>query len=617
MTTRAVSAGGRRRRWPWLLVLLVLALVVAAAVWSALAARTIAAQASTAQTQIVAAKAALVAGDEPAAREAVAAANTAVDSAADAAGILPLRIASSLPGLSTPVSDVNALVTAAGLLVNSSERLIDLYGAVSSEGSRPIFADGAVDLEVVAGLGPQVDDAVAEIDEAISELESVQGTFPGTGRLAQARDTALAEAVPLRDQLADIQPVLPLVPAALGAGGKKTYLLTVLNPAELRASGGAPLSVALLRFTDGELSMPLQGSTTTVLPGVPPVPWQHVTQAPFASGDTAQRFVNANQHPDFRLSGVELARAWKASGQGNVDGVIAVDTTALAAVLRVTGPVQSAGFGEITADNLVQKLLVDAYQDYSEDQQGRKSLNDELATAFFQRIGSGSGFLPILKALASVADGRHFQLNVKDGTLQEQVEKYNYAGAVADGTDVVGVFSQNANGSKTDVYQQRSIEQTVTDQGDGLAVERAVRVTLDTPPQLTGAVRIGYLTSWNRSRWFFYLPAGARQVKLRSPDGFTAPEIFQDGLGRRFITAVGWIAGGDTARFRLRYQLPSTPDYQVVTQPQPMVGTTKVVVHAPAGLLPTPLPTGWRSSSDVATWSGTLDDPEPIAAATD
>ncbi|HET8969509.1 MAG TPA: DUF4012 domain-containing protein [Candidatus Nanopelagicales bacterium] len=603
-----------RRRWPWLLALLVLVLLVAAVAWSALAARTIAAQATTAQTQIVAAKAALVAGDAPAARAALVKARTAVDTAADAADILPLRVAGALPWVSTPVSDVDALVSAAGMLVTSSDQLVDVYGAVSSEGARPIFADGAVDLEVVAGLSPKVDAAVGEIDAAISRLRAVQGTFPGTGRLAQARDTALAEAVPLRDQLAGIQPVLPMLPAALGADGRKTYLLTVLNPAELRASGGAPLSVALLRFTDGKLSMPLQGSTTTVLPGVPLVSWHHLTKAPFATGDQPQRFVNANQHPDFRISGEELARAWKASGQGSVDGVIAVDTTALAAVLKVTGPVQSEGFGEITADNLVQKLLVDAYQDYSDDQQDRKSLNDELATAFFQRLGSGSGFLPILKALGSVAGGRHFQLNLRDDALQTQVEKYGYAGAVADGTDVVGAFSQNANGSKTDVFQQRSIDQTVNEQADGLRVVREVQVALDTPSQLTSAVRIGYLTSWNRSRWFFYLPPDARHVTLRAPDGFTAPETFRDGLGRRFVTTIGWIAGGDTAKFSVRYRIGTPADgYSVAAQPQPMVGTTNVSLTVPTHLLADPLPAGWVATGDTSTWTGTLDaGPEPV-----
>jgi hypothetical protein len=46
-----------------------------------------------------------------------------------------------------------------------------------------------------------------------------------------------------------------------------------------------------------------------------------------------------------------------------------------------------------------------------------------------------------------------------------------------------------------------------------------------------------------------------------------------------------------------------------------MVGTTKVEMRAPAGLLPTPLTPGWTTASDVGTWSGTLDDPQPPAAA--
>ena len=32
-----------------------------------------------------------------------------------------------------------------------------------------------------------------------------------------------------------------------------------MNPAEMRASGGAPLSVAFVRFKDGKMSRPVQG----------------------------------------------------------------------------------------------------------------------------------------------------------------------------------------------------------------------------------------------------------------------------------------------------------------------------------------------------------------------
>lgn len=609
MTAMTPVDNVRRRRWPWVVaVVAVLVLVLAGAVvWSALSARTIAAEATVAQDQVVAAKTALVGGDLPAARSAVAKAHAAVGTAAEAADVLPLRVAASLPWVSEPIADVHALVGAAGDLVQSSDELIDVYGAISSSGTTPIFKNGAVNLTILASLGPKVDRAVTELDTAIVSLNTVQGTFPGTGRLAVARDSALAQAVPLRAQLDEIRPLLPLLPSALGAQGRRNYLLAILNPAELRASGGAPLSVAVLSFKNGKISMPIQGAITKVIPGVPPVSWEHLTGAPFVSGTEPQRFTNANMHPDFRISGEELARAWQASGQAPVAGVIAIDTTALAQVLRVTGPVQSTGFGKVTADNLVQKLLIDAYTKYATDQENRKSLNEELAAAFFQRIGSGSAFLPIMRALVSEAPGRHLQIHLQDRGLQQQVEKYALAGAVADGTDTTGAFSQNANASKTDVFQKRSIIQTVSVIPDGLAVRRQVTVKNDTPAQLTATVREGYLTSWNRSRWFLYLPRGASKVALKVPSGFTPVQSYQDGLGRTFLSTVGWLAGGQTAKLTLTYQLPQPTTYAIALQPQPMATSTQVSVRAPAGLLPNPLPKGWVSDGEGVTWTGTLD----------
>ena len=61
--------------------------------------------------------------------------------------------------------------------------------------------------------------------------------------IGAARDTALEQVVSLESTLDSFRPLLDVMPSLLGADAPTTYLIAVMNPAELRASGGATLSL--------------------------------------------------------------------------------------------------------------------------------------------------------------------------------------------------------------------------------------------------------------------------------------------------------------------------------------------------------------------------------------
>ncbi len=82
-------------------------------------------------------------------------------------------------------------------------------------------------------------------------------------------------------------------------------------------------------------------------------------------------------------------------------------------------------------------------------------------------------------ALLSVAPSRHVQMYFRDDRLQKLVEDRGLAGAVPtpDVGNMTAVFTQNGNGSKVDVFQQRTINQTVVVHEDGSAtVGRTVEI---------------------------------------------------------------------------------------------------------------------------------------------
>ena len=74
------------------------------------------------------------------------------------------------------------------------------------------------------------------------------------------------------------------------------------------------------------------------------------------------------------MAGSSARRPLSRCGVGVVDGVMSVDPEGLAALLRLTGGVDVADWPEtITADNVVDVTLRDAYLKYPEDTEDRVS----------------------------------------------------------------------------------------------------------------------------------------------------------------------------------------------------------------------------------------------------
>jgi len=577
----SVASPRRRRRIIIAIAVFVLLGCVALTARAAIGVRS--AAAST-QEHLTSAKEALSRGDLPAAQAAVSSATTDVADARSAATMFPLSAVVHLPLLGAPLQDVNSLVDAADQTVQASGDLVTAYGSVTGkDGGAKLFEAGSVNLAVLPVLSERITSARSHLDAASAALDEVQADFPGTGALGQARDDAREAVVPVRATLAAVEEALPALPDAVGANGQRRYLLAILNSGELRSSGGAPLSVAMLTFDQGRLTISDQGqSSTEIFPGNPKISWLHVAGPPFARGTSLSRFVNSNAHPDFRVAGEDLMRAWAAGGKPQVDGVIALDVGAIASALGSVGPITTPGFGEVTIDNFADKWI----QSYASfDSTGeRQGFNDALAQALIERFVSGEQSLALLSGLAASAPGRHLQVNVRNPELQDLVTKVGLAGEVSSPTgDHAAWFSSNNNQSKTDAFSVRGLVVDARLAADGGAeVTQTLNVTNDTAEGFVSGRKIGYNTGWNRSNWFVYVPQGATDVQLAVPPAWAAPTTWPDGQGRQFMLTNGWLTLHQTTTMTLTYRLPAgTFDdgvYRLTVDPQPLVRDASVGV---------------------------------------
>lgn len=606
---RRLAAPGRGpSRWlmVWLVLGVVLAGIAGFGAWLGIgllgASRDIKASAEAGQQQLQQFKDATTAGNKPLARNALAAADANLAHARARAHEPQVRVAGHLPFLSTPVNDLNHLLAAATIIASAGHTGLDLYTSLSGGGSSSIYANGQFDIPALRSLATSASTIDDQMGQAERELVQVKGNGIKENGVPEAKAKGLKQVRDLRKQVTGALPVLRLLPDAVGASGPKTYLVTVLNPSELRASGGAPLSVAELHLDQGRMSIPEnrkgQTSDLTTINGVvnAPVAWKKVDGDPFwiplRTDPTLSRFVNANANPDFRVAGPSMARAWTAQFGQPLDGVIALDTDAIAEVLRASGSIPAEGYGEVTADNLTQLLLQDAYAELANQ---RHTLNNALMSGFIARLQSGSALTANAKGLAASAPGRHLQLWFANSSLQQLITDKRYDGSLTAPAfgDHVAVFSQNGNSAKSDIYQQRAVDDKVALAADGSAVvTRTVTVTntLATPSPIQVQAQTGYRSGWVSPAIISLMPKGS--VVVTKPVTGTPDEQGVDQAGRPFYRSTVKVAPGASVTWVLVFKVPhfakvdgSTMTFQLVGEPQPMANpeTMHVDVAPPSG----------------------------------
>ena len=618
----------RRRRWPVVVaVLSVLVVVAAVLAWVGIgtlkAARVVQDQAGVAQTELAQFRTGLQAGDSAGAKTHLDAGERALERAQVAADRRQVRVANFLPYVGRTVRDLDHLLAAARTLSGAGGDALAVYTQFSGADSK-LFSNNTFSIPAIRSASASVASLSGALTSAEDELQQVTGTGPRGAEALVKKQSALEQVASLRSQIVGLAPLLAALPAAVGADGVKTYLVTILNPAESRASGGAPLSVAFMRLEQGKLTIPIQGQTSLLTNGNKPHTFTPAKGDPWLQGRAERRFVNANVNPDFGIAGEQLLRASSTFGQ-KPDGVIALDVQAIGKLLEVTGPIQSTEYGELNGANVAQKLVVDAYLQ-TQDQVARHDQNDQLMGTMMQRLTQGGGLIGKAKALGKAVPGRHLQMYFREPALQKVVVDAKASGdVVTEPTgDLAAAYTQNINGSKVDTYQRRTLKETITLAADGSAtVRRTVVIENRTPPYAGpgGDPRFGYYTRWATLLVMNLMPPGSTttaQPTAKNSPGLKsglAQHKGTDGEGRPFADAVAEIEPGATAQLTWEYRVPKAAVkdgsglrllIRAETQPLLTAPSLQVTVVAPKGWTAQVGP-GWTKTATGASAKKTID----------
>ncbi len=266
-----------------------------------------------------------------------------------------LGLARVVPLTAANVRGADAVVAAAGDLFDAARdgsaigrRYVEIREAQAADPSNASTFSQLV--ELMATSRDRAVAASASIASARQTLASVpDGLIGQTENVRDAMTTRIERYGPLVDAYVAASSRLPGI---LGWDGPRRYLILTQDSAELRPSGGLIGSYGIIAFDRGRITeRRFQGvsplDVRTDYPFVrPPQELADYLLGPRQSWQLA----DAGWSPDFPTSAQDALRLYvNESGDARIDGVLAITTSTIDALLKVTGPISVPDYGATIA----------------------------------------------------------------------------------------------------------------------------------------------------------------------------------------------------------------------------------------------------------------------------
>lgn len=258
----------------------------------------------------------------------------------------------------------------------------------------------------------------------------------------------------------EIQALISSSLTLAGDDGAKQYLVAFQNTAEARGTGGILGAYAIVELKKGSLKVietgsnePLYGSSLQKIPINVPEEYKRLY------GENPAILQNSNLSPHFPYGAEIWLALWKKEFGQRLDGVIAIDPTALSYILRSTGPITLNSGEKITSENLVADTLKNAYERYEKDNKARKQYLVDIMNATVKHLNSGD--YSKLKMSQAIRDGivaNRILFYSTDKSAQSNLSKVRLGGYMGlESNNEFRTVIQNIDASKLDYYLDRDV----------------------------------------------------------------------------------------------------------------------------------------------------------------
>jgi hypothetical protein len=386
--------------------------------------------------------------------------------------------------------------------------------------------------------------------------------------------------------------VLEEADAMLGADAPRTYLIVLMNNAELRAAGGIPSGIGTITVSDGAFELG-DFYYTPELSGTPP--YERVR----APNDFKRRFgeygadtrfwVNTTFSADIPDVAVVSARLFRAATGIKPDGVLFADPRGVAALMDRDATITVPESGRVLTR---EELPAYAYLDvYLEETTGRVADRHqallEVGRLAFEEIVSGDfGRVDDMATAGAAFAGGHLRFVAFDRQERAALDAVGVTGDLErpDG-DALLVTTWNSGGDKLDYWARRDIRHSCS------IGEQAISAHCSTAVTIRNVIARGLpKTVANR-------PYGVMKtfVELLVPRQADLQDVFLSGEPVRYYldhqdghSAVGVyvrIPRREHIKVRVAYDLAVDGSYSLRVTPQPLAvdATLELALEVPSG----------------------------------
>ena len=372
----------------------------------------------------------------------------------------------------------------------------DLAGAASSAASELDLKGlrlqhGTVDLTAVGRADGALDSARRALDRAAADVRSARSPWL-VAPLVKAIDDLDVRMAEARHDVGTAADVLDVAGPMLGRDGPRRWFVAVVTPAENRGSGGLVGNIGEITADGGKLDLTDVARVARLNEAVDDAAAARVLPPIYATvystWKVPSELQNATVAADFPTAAEALEAVQPLAGRGEVDGTISVDPLAVAALLKVVGPVSVPSWPvPISADNAASVLLHEQY--VALEGVARESFLGDVIHAVWARLTAGDLPSPasLAQALGPAMRGRHIQLHSRRESEQAVLGRLGVDGAIRyPGTDHLGLVTDNGSQSKIDWYLGRAVDYHLRyDPGSG-AAEATAKVTLTNDAPASG-----------------------------------------------------------------------------------------------------------------------------------
>lgn len=297
-----------------------------------------------------------------------------------------------------------------------------------------------------------------------------------------------------------------LLPEVVALDGYKNYLVILQNNNELRPTGGFIGSFAKISFAGGKLQK-LEVNDTYAIDGQLKI---HVEPPKEIKSDLNQKdyfLRDANFEPDFPTSARQIEWFYNKETGTRVEGVVALDVSAVEDLLSSLGPIDLPDYNEqITAGNLFEKAISHAEVNFFPGTQAKKSFLTALSTGLFNKLFfmSNQNWPGIVTSLGLSLERKHMSIYLDNPKLFSYIVSQNWGGLMSRagnaGIEASGDFlapvEANLGANKANYYLDRKFNLDTVIGKDG---------------EINHRLRIGY-TNRSPSNTF---PAGIYKNRMR------------------------------------------------------------------------------------------------------